>query len=100
MFGVDEGDRRKGKVGGKQKGKLTTFDKKNKGSLDLDQVPSFIIDKSRKSMPLQIQNLISWLTGERAGFDMLFNSLGAGIGTAYDRSGRPKRPNEKPQPFF
>ena len=68
---------------GKLKGKTVTWDFKGRGPLSYSQLPSFILNQTKGSQPIQIQNLLSWLAGEMEGFDALLKSAGLRVSTTY-----------------
>ncbi len=70
---------------GKLKGKTVTWDFKGRGPISYEQLPSFMLTQIKGWQPIQIQNLISWLAGEMAGFDALTKSMGLRVSTAYER---------------
>ena len=62
---------------------------KGKG-LEIEQFPSFVLHELLAVQPIQLQQLIGWLSGELDGFDALFNSLGFGVRTTYQKRTKPK----------
>ncbi len=72
-------------------GKLVEFSYAGGKALSYEQIPSFIIEQLKGAQPVQVQNLISWLGGEMEGFDALFNSMGLGVSTTYERKKKKKR---------
>ncbi len=63
--------------GGKLKGRLV--EKFSFGSTDpitYDRIPSYLLAMARSSMPIQIQSMLSYLSGEMDAFDALTRGLG------------------------
>ena len=87
---------------GKYKGKTTRW-RFNPKPVNWETLPSFLINQAIRSQPVQIQNLISWWTGEQMGFDAFLNSTGFQIRTTYGgKAGAPRTgeiiPGEKKLP--
>jgi len=68
--------------GGRLAWKLTSYGAK-KGPIDISQIPSYALSQLIGVMPIQIQNLISMLTGQVSAFDGISRSLGLHTGTTY-----------------
>lgn len=51
--------------------------------ISAEQFPSYVLSQVKGSQPVQIQNILSWITGEMEGFDAIANSLGLGVRTTY-----------------
>lgn len=68
--------------GGKLRGKLTTYGGK-KGPLSYERVPSYMLSQAIGTQPIQVQNLVSMLTGEVEAFDAIARSLGLHTATTY-----------------
>ena len=54
-----------------------------KGPIGYTQLPSFILNQIKGFQPVQIQNLLSWISGEMEAFDAFANSIGLGVRTTY-----------------
>lgn len=55
-----------------------------KGNVDYEFFPSFIINELTAMQPIQMQNLIRFLNGEMEAFDAILNSAGLGVRTTYE----------------
>lgn len=62
--------------GGKLAGKLTAFSFESGGPISWEQIPSYLASQVRNTQPIQVQNLISYVTGETEGFDAIARSAG------------------------
>lgn len=76
---------------GKLKGQTVVWDYNKRGSVELEQLPSFLINEAKGSQPIQVQNLIGWVAGELDGFIALSNSLGLGVSKTYGRDEEDKK---------
>ncbi|HUV71677.1 MAG TPA: hypothetical protein VMW25_01575, partial [Clostridia bacterium] len=74
--GSDLGKREAEKLRGKA---VTWQGGKGEGST----IPSYLLAQARGLQPVQVQNLISYASGEMEGFDALMNSMGLGVRTTY-----------------
>lgn len=45
----------------------------------IERTPSFILNRAKGSLPIPMENLLSWWLGEMEGFDALMNGIGATI---------------------
>jgi len=74
---------------GKLKGQTVVWDyKKRGGTITYDQIPSYIISQAEGATPVQVQNLISWITGEMAGFEAGGRSLGLRVSVGYEKKNK------------
>ncbi len=69
--------------GGKLKGKTVAFKFGGGGSIDPEQLPSFLLNELQGVLPIQAQNAIGWLAGEIDGFDAVAHSVGMHTSTTY-----------------
>ena len=69
--------------GGKLKGELTKFAVGGSKPLGLDQIPSFLINEAKSTMPIQVQNAIGYLNGQVDGFDAVLKSAGVYVSSTY-----------------
>jgi hypothetical protein len=58
--------------------------------LEWDQFPSYFLHQLMAVQPIQLQQFMGWVSGERDGFDALTNSLGLGVRTTYSRKQKTK----------
>jgi len=70
-IGLDPKDKKK-----KKKGQTVAWSFGGGGPLTYEQLPSFMISQIKGWMPIQIQNLLGWTSGEMDGFDALTTSMG------------------------
>lgn len=70
--------------GGKLVGELTKWSMGGMKPLGLGQIPSFLIYEARQSVPIQIQNGISYTLGQMDGFDAVLSGAGIHISSTYD----------------
>jgi hypothetical protein len=80
---------------GRLKGKTVTWDFKGRGPLNYDQILSYGLSQVRGAFPVQIQNLMSWVTGEMEGFDALLKSAGLRVSTTYGDKKTDKKKKRK-----
>ena len=96
LLGIDDkgrykttraGKYRKGQQkGGKMAGQLTTLDYTSGGGpIEYSQMPSYFLSQIRGNMPIQLQELLGWISGEYDGMDALFRSLGIHISSYVPR---------------
>ncbi len=76
---------------GKLKWKTVTWDFKGKGPLNYEQIIPFAISQVKGVTPVQVQNLMSWMSGEMEGFDALLKSAGLRISTTYEKPEKGKQ---------
>jgi len=76
---------------GKLKGKTVAYKFGGGGTLEYEQIPSYLLNELKGVQPVQVQNLISWWAGELAGFDAVLNSLGLGIKSTYGLTEKSKQ---------
>ena len=62
--------------GGKLRRKLTKYQFGTKGPVSYRQTPSYLLYELQKSLPIQIQNTISFVNGELSAFDAILRSAG------------------------
>jgi len=77
--GYEKGDPKFGKL----VGQTVTYDYQKRGSIGLDQVPSYVLSQIKGSQPVQVQYLIALINGEIEAFDAVMNSLGLGVKSTY-----------------
>lgn len=68
--------------GGKMRLKLTDWRAKT-GPVSPTRLPSYLLHQFRSMTPIQIQNFISWVTGEQEGFDAILKGMGVYTSTTY-----------------
>ena len=68
---------------GKLKRKTVTWRTGKRGPIGWEQVPSYLISQFKGVQPVQIQNLIGYLTGEIEAFDAIARSVGLHTATTY-----------------
>jgi len=74
---TSEGKYKKGEPkGGRLKGKLTKFSLGGGSPLEYGQLPSYTLHELRGMQPIQVQNLIYWLSGEMDAVQAIGKSLG------------------------
>jgi hypothetical protein len=59
---------------------FTFVDRPNKYA----QVPSYLANRLKQAVPIQVEQLLNWWAGETEAFDAIGVSLGAGIRTTYE----------------
>lgn len=70
---------------GKLKGQTVTWDWGKSGSVELEQMPSFLLNKIRNTQPIQVQQMLGYWAGELSGFMAIGNALGLGIRKTYSK---------------
>jgi hypothetical protein len=60
------------------------------GPIEIEEFPSFFLHAVMQSVPIQMDQLIGWMSGETEGFDALGNSLGLGVRSTYTRKKKSK----------
>ena len=78
-----------------KEGKTVKYKFGGRIGLDYDRIPSYLLSQAKGVQPVQIQNLISWLSGEMEGFDATANSLGLSVRTTYGRRRKKKKYKKK-----
>lgn len=73
---------------GKLKGKTVVWDYTKRGSVELEQLPSFLINEAKGAQPVQAQQMMNYFAGEIDGFFAIGNALGLGIKKTY---GKPEK---------
>ena len=68
---------------GKLKGQTVTWDCTKRGSVETEQLPSFILNNVKGTQPVQVQQLMNYFAGEIDGFYAIMNSLGLGVSKTY-----------------
>ena len=53
------------------------------GSVDYDQLPSYILSQTIGNQPIQVQNFATWMNGEQDGFDAILKSIGVSISSTH-----------------
>jgi len=74
----DGGYKRGDPKNGKLKGQLTKYSRRGQ-SVEYKQLPSYVISQARGITPIQVQNFISYMTGEADGFAALTKSMGLNV---------------------
>ena len=60
----------------KKRGELTKFTVGESGPIDYKQIPAYTLNQLRQSQPIQVQNALSYLSGEMDGMMALGKSMG------------------------
>ena len=68
---------------GKLVGQTVTWDPTKKGIVELEQLPSFILNKAKSTQPIQVQQILGYAAGELSGFMTIMNALGLGVKQTY-----------------
>jgi len=70
---------------GKLAGQTVTWDYAKGGAVELEQLPSFILNKLKGTQPIQVQQMMGYFAGELDGFIATSNALGLGVSKTYGR---------------
>jgi len=81
--------------GGKLAGQLTKFSLGGGGAVEYGQIPSYLATQGRQSLPIQLQSMWSWLSGEMDGLNAMAKGLGFHLAVTKDV----KQEQEKPKDF-
>ena len=95
LLGIDDkgeykttkaGSYRKGEPkGGKLTGKTVRNRRGAAGAVEPSQIPSYLLHEARGMLPIQVQNAMSWATGELDAFDAVLKSMGVLVQTDYGK---------------
>lgn len=76
---------------GKLSGRLVKWGRGKAQVLEPNQLPSWFIYEARQSMPIPIQNIAAFLSGEMEAFDSITKSLGMMVTTTYPKKRKKRR---------